>query len=378
MEHLNIIATTLGGIILILGLGSKWLQKSPVPSTVLALGIGIILGPEVTGVLDLSALGERTRILEGVARLTLGIGLVGVALRIPRMYPRRNWREMTRFIGLAMLLMWFSSTLLVYLILPQPFCLAALIGAIITATDPVAASSIVTGPVAEENLPERIRHVISFESGANDGLGYLFVFFPFLMLTRPPEEVLTYWLTRTLLFEVGGAALMGLMIGYGAGKLLQAAEQRELIADEWRLVYTVALALFAVGIGRLIGSDEVLVVFTAGVAFVQVVSAEDRANESLGQEAVNRFFAVPIFVVLGSASHGMDGRFSVGGEASWRLPCCCTAVHQFCSFSVRSYRVFRASQMHCFLDGSAQLPWLRSTTPHLWNTSLATLSSGMW
>jgi sodium/hydrogen antiporter len=108
----------------------------------------------------------------------------------------------------------------------------------------------VTGPAAEENLPERVRHAISFESGANDGLSYLLVFLPFLMLTRPPEE---------------------------------------------------ALSLLAVGTGRLLGSDELLVAFAAGVAFVQVVSQEDRKDEEKGQEAMNRFFALPIFAVLGTA-----------------------------------------------------------------------------
>ncbi len=301
MEHFNTIVTALGAVILVLGLGSKWLQKSPFPPTVLALVIGVLLGPHGTGVVDLSALGDRARILEGAARLTLGIGLVGVALRIPRAYPRRHWREMAALIGLAMVLMWCASTLLVYLTLRPPFWLAALIGAIITATDPVAATPIVTGPVAEENLPERLRHAISFESGANDGLSYLFVFLPFLLLTRPPGEALVHWLTNTLLFEIGLATLFGLAIGFGAGKLLRAAEGRDLIAEPWRLVYTAALALFAVGAGRLIGSDEVLVVFAAGSAFVQVVSAEDRANEEQGQEAVNRFFAIPIFAVLGIA-----------------------------------------------------------------------------
>ena len=301
MEHLNIIATALGGLILVLGLGSKWLQKSPIPPTVLALVVGLLLGPEVAGIIDLSELGDRTRLLEGLARLTLGVGLVGVALRIPRAYPRRNWREMILLIGAAMLLMWVLSTVLVYFILGLSFWLAALIGAIITATDPIAASPIVTGPVAEENLPERIRHAISFESGANDGLGYLFVFLPFLILTRPLQEALSHWLLDTLLLEIGGATLFGIAIGYAAGKLLHAAEQRELIAENWRLVYTVAFALFAVGAGRLIGSDEVLVVFAGASAFVQVVSAEDRANEERGQEAVNRFFAIPIFTVLGLA-----------------------------------------------------------------------------
>lgn len=295
------ITALLGGMVLLLGLGSKWLAKSPVPPTVAALLIGILLGPEVLDLIDLADLGEEALIRERLARLTLGIGLVGVALRIPGEYPRRNWRAMAVLIGLGMILMWGVSTLLVYLILGLPFWLAALIGAIITPTDPVAASPIVTGSVAEENLPERLRHAISLESGANDGLGYLFVFLPFLMLTRPADEALSRWLLHTLLWQVGAATVLGLLLGYVAGKLLRRSEEHEAIESDWRLVYTVALALVAIGTGRLIGSDEVLVVFAAGAAFDQVVSAQEREEEDRGQEAVNRFFAVPIFALLGIA-----------------------------------------------------------------------------
>jgi len=95
--------------------------------------------------------------------------------------------------------------------------------------------------------------------------------------------------------------VIGAAIGYAAAKLLRAAERRDAITSEWRLVYTVALALLALGIGRLIKSDEVLLVFAAGVMFTQVISQSDRQNEEHGQEAVNRFFAIPIFVLLGAA-----------------------------------------------------------------------------
>ena len=313
MEDLNIIATVLGAVILVFGLGSNWLQKSPLPPSVLALGVGVLVGPAGSGWIDLAELGERGRILEALARLTLGIGLVGVALRIPREYPRQTWRELTVLTVVGMLLMFAISTTLVHLILQLPLAVAAVIGAILTATDPIASSPIVTGPLAEKTLPDRIRHAISFESGANDGLGYLLVFLPFLILSRPAGEVLSHWFLRTLLYDVVFATFFGCLIGYAAGRLLRFAAERDLIAEHWRLVYTVALALFAIGAGRLIGSDEVLVVFAAGVAFVQVVSASDRKNEEHGQEAVNRFFAVPIFIVLGTAIP-WDGWAKLGGS----------------------------------------------------------------
>jgi sodium/hydrogen antiporter len=301
MHHLNIIVTLLGALVLVLGLGSNWLSRSPVPPTLLALVFGVLVGPQVAGLIDLSGLGDRSSVLEGAARLTLAIGLVSVALRIPRAYPRRNWRKIGMLVVGAMIPMWAISTLLVWWLLPITFLLAALIGAIVTATDPIAATPIVTGELAERGVPERIRHAISFESGANDGLSYLFVFLPFLLLTRPPGDALHHFLTKILLYDVGVATLVGVVIGYAGGKLLQAAERRDLIESDWRLVYTVALAFFSVGAGRLIGSDEVLVVFATGVAFVQVVSGEDRASEEHGQEAVNRFFSIPIFALLGAA-----------------------------------------------------------------------------
>lgn len=297
----NVIVTALGGLILVLGLGSKWLERTPIPATLLALLAGVLLGPAVLGLIDPSELGERPLILEKAARLTLGIALVSVALRIPKAYPRRHWRETLVLVTLGMVLMWGISTALVYFLLGFPFGLAALIGAVVTPTDPVAASPIVTGPLAEKNLPERLRHMISLESGVNDGLSYLFVFLPFLLLTRPAGEALSRWLLETLAWEVGVATVLGLALGVAAGRLLQAAEERDLVQEDWRLVYTVAMALLAVGAGRLINSDEVLLVFAAGAAFAQVVSADDREEEEHGQEAVNRFFSIPIFALLGSA-----------------------------------------------------------------------------
>ena len=300
MDPFNVIVAAIGTLVLGMGLASKRLEQTPVPLTLLALLFGVALGPTGLGLLDVAALGDRALILEKVARIVLAVGLVSVALRVPKAYVWRNWRTVGVLLGLGMPLMWAASTLVVYAALGLDVWTAALIGAIITPTDPIAAAPIVTGPVAEENLPARVCHAISFESGANDGLSYLFVFLPLLVLTRPPGEALAHWATDTLVWGVGVAAALGLGLGLAAGRLLQAAEAREAITDEWRLVYTVALSLLAVGAGRLIGSDEVLVVFAAGAAFVQIVGEEDREEEEHGQEAVNRFFSYPIFALLGA------------------------------------------------------------------------------
>jgi NhaP-type Na+/H+ or K+/H+ antiporter len=297
----NVVVTALGALVLVLGLVSKRLKHSPIPPTLAALLVGVALGPAALGWIDLSAMGNQELILEKAARLTLGIGLISVALRIPTDYTRRHWREMLVLVGAGMVLMWAVSAALVWSVLGLPLGLAALIGAVVTPTDPIAATPIVTGDLAKRHLPDRLRNAISFESGVNDGLAYLFVFLPFLLIMHPPGEAWTRWLFETLLWQVGAATAAGLTLGWAAGRTLQAAEKGDLIGENWRLVYTAALALVAIGAGRLIHSDEVLMVFAAGLMFRRCVDADDRQEEEHGQEAVNRFFSIPIFALVGLA-----------------------------------------------------------------------------
>ncbi len=126
------------------------------------------------------------------ARLAIAIQVMGVALRLPKAYPFTHWRSLAVLLGPVMLLMWLVSGLLVYLILGLPCWVAMLVGAVITPTDPVIATSIATGKVAEQNLPTRLRNLLSAESGANDGLGYPFVLLPILILTRSPQEAVVH------------------------------------------------------------------------------------------------------------------------------------------------------------------------------------------
>ncbi len=301
MNDFNVLLTVFGATLVLIGLGSKWLEGSPLPPTLLALVLGIVIGPVGFNLFDPTAIPASTVLREQLARLTLAIGLMGVALRIPRAYLKEHWRAMLALIGGGMLLMWAISTAIFYVLLDMPLGLAALIGGIVTPTDPVAASPIVTGAVAKANLPQRLRLAISFESGANDGLAYLFVFLAFLLLERPAGAALSEWFVHTLLWEVVVATGCGMLLGYVFGKLLRRAERAGVIQANWRLIYTAALALFAAGLGRVLNSDEVLVVFVAGVMFTQVISADDRENEEQGQEAINRFFAIPIFIFIGAA-----------------------------------------------------------------------------
>lgn len=301
MTELNLALAIVGGLVLLVGLLSGPIKRSLLSAPLIALSIGVLAGPAGLGLLDLAAWGKQETILEQAARLTVAISLMAIALRIPSGYPFKNWRSLAVMLGPVMTLMWLASGLLAYLILGLPFWLAMLIGAVVTPTDPVVSSTIVTGDMAERKLPARLRNLLSAESGANDGLAYPFVFLSILMLERPASEALGHWLTATVLWEVLAAVIMGAILGYTAGWLLQLAKDRQIIEEPSYLAYTIALSLLVLGATKLAGTDGILAVFASGIALNMAVDTETDTESERVQEAVNRFFILPIFVLLGLA-----------------------------------------------------------------------------
>ena len=318
MNALYVSLAAVGGLLLLLGMLCGLLkERTPVSEPLIALIAGVLIGPAALGLLDLADLGNQTLILEEAALVTLGVALVGVALRLPVGYSSRNWRLLLVLLGVVMPLMWVVGGLLVYLIVGVPFWVAVMIGAIVTPTDPVVASSIVAGGVAERNLPARLRHAISSESGFNDGLALPFVVLPVLVLTQPKGEVLGHWLTHTVLLEIVAGATLAALMGYLAGKTLQWAERKETMERTSLLTISLALSLSVLGVTELLHLNGVLAAFVAGIVFNSAGSSD--AKEI--QEAISRFFDLPIFVLLGMALP-WEGWLNLG----WRGPLLVVAV----------------------------------------------------
>ena len=73
-----------GGLLLLLGmLGGLLKERTPVSEPLIALIAGVLVGPAALGLLNLADLGNQALILEEAALVTLGVALVGVALRLP-------------------------------------------------------------------------------------------------------------------------------------------------------------------------------------------------------------------------------------------------------------------------------------------------------
>ena len=113
---------------------------------------------------------ELTRIVIAVQVLFTGIAL-------PEKYVQKEWKSLSVLLVLIMTIAWFITALLIWgLVKNLTFLEALCISSAVTPTDPVLASSITSGQYAEEHVPENVRHIILAESGANDGLGFPFMF----------------------------------------------------------------------------------------------------------------------------------------------------------------------------------------------------------
>jgi NhaP-type Na+/H+ or K+/H+ antiporter len=295
----NIALLGLGGILFLYGLLSRFIKEQLYLSApILAVCLGILAGP-VLNIFNPHQWATRELIFEEIARLAIAIQLTSTALRLETAYPFKHWRSLAIILGPLMISMWAASSLLFYWIMGVDVWVAVLMGAVITPTDPVLASTIVTGTFAEKHLPPRVRHLLSAESGANDGLGYPFVFLPMLFLIPSHDNPIVHWFTITWLWDVGAAILFGLLIGYLAGKLLQWGQRKKMMDKQSFLAYMVAVTLITLGGVKLIGSDGILAVFMAGVGFDLVVKGSDRLDEENVQDALDLITTTVTFTLFG-------------------------------------------------------------------------------
>lgn len=296
MNQVHVALAVIGALVLALGLLSKPLERLPLSAPLLALLLGVALGPQGLALLDPLQWSGYEALIEEAARLTIAIGLMAIALRLPPDYLARQWRSLAVMLLLAMPLMAAAGGALAAALLGMPLAVALLAGAVLCPTDPIVATSIVTGDLAERSLPERLRHLLLGESGGNDGLAFPLVWLPLVLLGGHGAE---RWLGHVLLWQVGGALAMGAALGYAGGRLLVRAERRDTIEVASFFAYTLALTLLVLGAAELARANGILAVFVAGIAFSRAVGRKERAQEERVQEAINGFFTLPIFVLIG-------------------------------------------------------------------------------
>ena len=210
--------------------------------TVISLVAGVIFSPHAANFIkplqyaDGSAENIGTITLY-FTRLVLGVQLVLAGVQLPSRYLLREWRGLALLLGPGMTVMWLSSSLLVWALVPNfSFLHSLAIGACVTPTDPVLSNSIVKGKFADANIPKELQRIIIAESGANDGLGYPFLFLALYIIKYTGEgglgqpggasEAMRNWFAETWAYTIILSVIYGASVGWIAKELLHFAEKK--------------------------------------------------------------------------------------------------------------------------------------------------------
>lgn len=289
---LPLLLALVGGLAIVVGLVSRPLRDLPVTEPLLALALGVVIGPGVLGLVSFdAATGEET--LRISAELAVAVAVMAAALRFPLGDIRGEVGALALLLVAGMAGMALLSTAAAAFALGLAPAGAVLLGAIITPTDPVLAANVVEGDPAERRLPERVRILLSIESGANDGLAA-----PMVVLAAAGAATLPAEAGRAVV-GLAAAVAMGAVAGWLTGRLLLWSEQHREIEESAFLALTLALTVTVLGAASLAGDAGVLAVFVAGLAYSAQIDRSDRVTEWEVQEAITRYLVLPVFVVLG-------------------------------------------------------------------------------
>ncbi|EXJ93297.1 hypothetical protein A1O1_01689 [Capronia coronata CBS 617.96] len=317
VSNFNIACAVLGGFITLFGLVSYlFKERFYLSEALISLVAGIIFSPHATNFVNpLEYAGGSPETLEHItlyfSRLVLGVQLVLAGVQLPSRYLYTEWRSLALLLGPGMTVMWLCASLLIWAMVPHLGILHALAcGACVTPTDPVLSNSIVKGKFADKNIPKPLQKIIIAESGANDGLGYPFLFLALYLIkytqmggagqSGGAAKAMGYWFGETWGYTILLSVAYGVAVGWIAKELLHRAEERKFVDRESFLVFAITLALFITGTCGMIGSDDVLACFVAGNAFTwDDWFRIETADDSL-QPTIDMLLNISIFLWFGA------------------------------------------------------------------------------
>lgn len=299
-----VLLTAVAALGLLVAALSARLRLLPVSEPLLALVAGIALGPELLGVVELPPLTQEHALVHEMSLLLLAVSVMAIALRYPIRDVRRRGRDVLLLLLVVMPLMAVTTAGLAWWVLSVPVTAALLVGAALCPTDPVLASSVVTGDPAEKALPSRTRQLLSLESGANDGLALPLVVVALALATPLGAGEATVEVVR----EVLGAVALGAALGWIAARAVCTGEKHGATSPAPVVVFTLVLALGVLGAAKWAGVSGIIAVFVAGLLFNAGSTGQERAGAVPVDEAVNRFLVLPVFVVLGAVLPWSDWR----------------------------------------------------------------------
>jgi sodium/hydrogen antiporter len=200
----------LGGLLVLGAFLAGLAHRSFLSLTAVFVVAGFALGDGGAKVLHFDPL---SGFVTGLATVALIVILFRDGLEVEAEMLQQAWHAPLRALVIAMPLTCVLVAAVAKLVTDLTWTEAFLLGALLSPTDPVLSSSVVTNP----RVPRVIRHSLNLESGLNDGLALPAVL-AFAAALNPAETNFVWW--RFVLEDVGFGLAVGLALGFAAAYLL--------------------------------------------------------------------------------------------------------------------------------------------------------------
>jgi NhaP-type Na+/H+ or K+/H+ antiporter len=300
-SHRFNVSTLVLGLLLVTGaLLSGLARRSFVSLTVVFVIAGFVLGHGATGVLDY---GATSGFVSQLATVALIVILFRDGLEVDGEMLQSQWHLPFRKLVLAMPLTAAIIAVGTRALTGLSWTESFLVGALLSPTDPVLSSSVVTNP----RVPKLVRHSLNLESGLNDGLALPAVLALSAALA-PGGSHFVWW--QYVLENLGIGLGAGLLAGFTAAVLMPRGEGlTEAIPGHQKSLYALGTAFSAYGLAvALPHGNGLIAVFVA--AIVLGIRRPDLRRYFEHQAAdVVEVVKLGIFVVFGSllTLHGLFG-----------------------------------------------------------------------
>jgi Na(+)/H(+) antiporter len=283
---------------------------------------GVIFGPHAANLINPGTWGNTDQVTLEFSRIVLVVQCFAVGVELPKYYMEKHWRSVVFLLIPVMTFGWLITSLFIWWMIPpldwlQSLCCAACV----TATDPVLASSVVGKGKFAKRVPKHLRDILSAESGCNDGMAFPFIYLALYLIDFRPNanKVAFNWIVITILYECVFGAFYGFVIGYIGRHGIKYAEKHDLVDRESFLVFYFVLALFCAGSGSILGVDDLLVGFAAGVGFSNDGWFTQKTEESHVSNVIDLLINLAYFVYLGTIIPWEQYNNPGLGTTPWRL-----------------------------------------------------------
>lgn len=293
MTSFETAAAVLGGLLLIGALLSGLARRSMLSLTAIFVLLGFLLGEGALGVLQFK---PNSGLVADLATTALIVILFRDGLEVDGELLQRHWQLPLRKLMIAMPITGIVVALLAHALTGLGWTESFLLGALLSPTDPVLSSGVVTDP----RVPEVIRHSLNLESGLNDGLALPAVL-AFAAVLEPRTG--SFDVGRFLVEDIGLGLLMGLALGV-LGSLAMPARSADGagrgIPGYQRALYGLGLAFLTYGLTALIPpANGFIAVFVAAIV-VGVRRPDLRTEFEEGMREIIEIVKLAIFTVFGS------------------------------------------------------------------------------